>query len=68
MCNLYKKGRKMRREQLNELETKAWFGEMYAKAHRLSEEDLEQSNLIHKMPVEIVKHHIPKTGGIVSSS
>ena len=27
----------------------------------------EQARLIRKMPVEIVKFHIPKTGGIVSS-
>ena len=57
----------MRREEVSQLENKAYFAELYAKEHNLSEEDLEQSTLIRKMPVEIIKFHIPKTGGIVSS-
>ena len=56
----------MRREEVSQLENKAYFAELYAKEHNLSE-DLEQSTLIRKMPVEIIKFHIPKTGGIVSS-
>lgn len=51
----------MKKEQITELENRAWFAERWAKEHDLTEEDLVMSTLIRKMPVEIVKFKIPKT-------